>query len=190
MTSILPSRTSLDQLHRILVDAPKDKAAPMCGERQPEPQIGLPAAGLAPVEQFVGLAKIGVALRPRIGHPGEASRACGCRINKFLFWLRIEPVDAVEDLIEQIRHGSGFPAVRSRKAMRRANSLPTNLTSRWIGLPSLPVSCCASIAWTVSKRVRWAGPLPLAARATRLRSTAWIAGRVRILSPSRTVTIR
>jgi hypothetical protein len=60
----------LDQLHRILVDAPQDEAAPMRGERKPEPQIGLAAAGLAPIEQLVGLAKIGVALRPRIGHPG------------------------------------------------------------------------------------------------------------------------
>jgi hypothetical protein len=40
--------TTLDQLHCILVDAPKHKAAPMCDERQPEPQIDLPAAGLAP----------------------------------------------------------------------------------------------------------------------------------------------
>jgi hypothetical protein len=64
------SGAALDQLDGVFVDAPQDESALVRREGETDAEVGLPAASLTAVEQLVGLAKIGVALRPRIGDPG------------------------------------------------------------------------------------------------------------------------
>src|SRR5262249_21774148 len=90
----------LGHVARVVVEPAQQLRVAVAGQAQPDDQVGLSAARLAAIEQLVGLAEVGLGLRPRVRHPDEPRGAGRGELLRLGSRLRVELRDAVEQFVE------------------------------------------------------------------------------------------
>jgi hypothetical protein len=96
---------AIDELQRVFVDPAEDEASLMRRQCEAETEVGLTAAALSAVKQFVGSGVIGVALWSPIRHPGRFCSPLASNCEELLPGLRRRLLDQLIDDIVFVIQG-------------------------------------------------------------------------------------